>query len=156
MKKLWIVLANSKMTMFYSVSEKDLRFNLVKTLFHPESALKNQDLCSDRPGHYIKGNSQTRGSYADKTEKKEHEIECFSKKICEELERERNTHAYDGLIIIAEPHFYGLIHSNLNHSTKALLKHHLTKDYTHLTAKKLKETLDEVVAHELRLLMLIE
>ncbi len=155
MNKVWIVIANAENATIYSASERNLKFNLIKKLFHSESKLKNKDLVSDRPGHYSKGYSNgMRGSYAEKTDHKLLEIEHFAKEICQTLESGRVVNGYIGLIIIAEPHFYGLLNKFSNQHIKNKIKHHVPKDYTHYSEKKLKTELEADLAHELRLMLI--
>ncbi len=154
MNSIWIVIANASISNIYSITEKNRHFTLVKTLFHSESKLKNSDLVSDSPGHFRKGSNGLRGSYSEADDHKSLEIEGFSKQICTELENGRTSNAYTGLIIIAEPHFYGLIKKNCNHHIQDKIKHHLAKDYTHYSTKKLKAELETLLAHEIRLLLI--
>ncbi len=154
MNKVWIVIANARMSTIYSVSPKNHHFNLVKTLFHAEDQhQKNSDLTSDGPGHYQKGRTSLRGSY-EETNHKELETERFAQHICQELEHGRTTNAYQSLIVIAEPRFYGHINTHAGRHVQPLIKYHLAKDYTHFSTKKLKEELEKLLAHEIRLLMI--
>jgi len=155
MNKVWIVIANAESATIYSASEKNLKFDLIKKLSHSESKLKNKDLVSDRPGHYTKGiNNGIRGSYAEKTDHKLLEIENFAKEICETLEAGRVNNAYIGLVIVAEPHFYGLLNKFSKAHIKNKIKHHVPKDYTYYPEQKLKTALESDLAHELRLMLI--
>ena len=155
MSKVWIVLANAKIATIYSVSERSRHFTLIKTIFHDESALKNSDFITDKPGHYLKNSRELRGSFEKKLNAKDITILRFAKEICDALENGRTApKPYKAIIIVAEPHFYGLINKQANRYIQEKIKHHLPKDYTHFSSKKLKEELEAVLDHELRLIFL--
>lgn len=154
MNKVWIVLANAYNAAIYSASERNLEFGLIKKLLHTESKLKEKDLISDKPGHYIKGHNTIRGSYAETTDHKLLETENFAKEICKELENGRTHNAYKGLIIVAEPHFYGLLKKAANSHIGNKIKYHVAKDYTHYSEQELKLELEASLAHQLRLMLI--
>jgi len=158
MNKIWVVLANARMSTIYSISDKDFHLTLIKTLFHEESTLKNGDFSSDRPGHFLKNTTTgLRGSFEEKNQQKNITIARFARKICDELESGRTAiHSYKAIIIIAEPHFYGLIRTQANRYIQKLIKYHLAKDYTHFSSTKLKKELEDLLAHEVRLFLLEE
>ena len=149
MKKVWIVLANSCGASIYVASEKDRDLNLITRYSHEEGRLKNIDLVSDRPGHFEKGSDTHRGSYASDTDPKHKKIEQFAKELCQELEISRISKAYTSLIIVAEPHFFGLMNKQASHEVKKLLTHHLLKDYSHYSEKELKLHLKTLLKYEI-------
>jgi len=153
MKKIYIVLANSISASFYVVSNKERHFNLVKKLNHPEGLLKESELNSDKAGHYQKGGNERGGSLAEPTSHKELAKEHFAKSICEELEKDRVANAFDNIIIVAEPHFFGLINKEASKQIQKLIRFHLPKDYTHYSEKDLKIQLEEVLQHEINLIL---
>jgi len=154
MKKVWILLANAEKATIYTASERDYHFSLVQKLSHSESRLKSSDLVSDKPGHYQKNESDIRGSFNLAVDHKILEITRFAKEICKVLESGRTSNAYESIIIIAEPRFYGLINKNATKHVRNLIKYHYPKDYTHYSEHKLKEELQSILAHEMRLLLI--
>ncbi len=48
------------------------------------------------------------------------------------------SHDYVNLIIISEPHFYGLINTHTSSHVKNPIKLHHLKDYSHLSEQELK------------------
>jgi len=154
MKHAWVILTNSIMANFYSVSEENFQFDLIKRIFHPESRMKEAELVSDRPGHYKKTLNKIKGSYVEPTSHKDLEVEHFVKEICRELESGRISNAYNGIILVAEPHFYGLINKYSTPHVKKLIKFHISKDYTHYSEKDLKSKLKNLLSHELRLILI--
>ena len=128
-KNVWIIIANSTNAYIYSISNKNYRFNLIKTLHHKESRLKNKDLVSDKPGHYARRCNKSRGIYEAPTNPKSLELIHFSKEICSFLEKGRTSKLYDGLIFVSEPNFYGFIKKSAHKNLVKLIKYYMPKDY---------------------------
>ena len=154
MKRVWILLANAEKATIYTASERDYHFNLVKKLSHAESRLKNSNLVSDAPGRFQKGESEIGSRFEDAVNHKVLEITRFAKEICKTLESGRTSNAYESIIVIAEPRFFGLINKNATKYVRNLIKYHHPKDYTHYSENKLKEELQSILAHEMRLLLI--
>ena len=131
MKNVWVIVANAENANIYSISDKKMQFKLIKRLTHIESKLKKTNLVSDRPGHYAKGyGNKLRGSYSRTTDPKLVEIEHFVHEICQFLEKGRVENLYVGLIIVANPHLYGLIKQFSNRHLVKYIKDHVAKEYT--------------------------
>lgn len=155
MKSIWIIVANAKNAYFYSVYEKNMRFNLIKKLTHIKSQSKKIDLTSDRQGHYAKGyGNKLRGSYTPTNDPKLLEIKHFAKEVCEFLENGRVYNRYVGIIIVADPHFYGLIKQLSNKHVTKYIKYHLGKDYANEESKLVKSKLQNILSQELRLMFI--
>lgn len=153
--KIWILLANATKANIFEISEPHRQFHLLQKLSHETSRLKNIDLKSDKPGHYHKSSDSLKGSYEAKTDPKAIEIQHFAKIISDVLEKERKQTppAYQSLIVIAEPHFYGILNQQFPTHVRHLVKYHLPKDYTHYSEKKLTKALESTLAHEINLLL---
>lgn len=130
----WILVANASEAYLYgsdNIRTKDIQ--LLKELTHPESREKGRDLISDRPGHY-QTDHMTRSAY-EKSDPKEVEAEVFARNLATELKVGLDSHNYEQLVIIASPHFYGLINKHIGFSLDKFT--HIPKDYTKLTEREL-------------------
>jgi protein required for attachment to host cells len=136
----WILVANASQAYLYSTENLHTdELDLVKEFKHPESREKGLKLTSDRPGHY-KTDHQSRSAY-EKSHPKEDEAEVFARELAAMLKEGNNNHEYSELLLVAPPHFYGLLNKNIDFSLDKLL--HIGKDYTHLTARDLIVQLHE-------------
>ena len=144
MKNVWVVVANASRAFFYASSKADPDLQLIKKLYHPEGKLKETELGPDQPGHNQKG------SYEPHTSAKELEKEHFVKQLCEEMEHGRVSNTYTAIIVIAEPHFYGLIHRLAPHQVQKLIQNHFPKDYAHFSEHDLEMTLKDLLADTLK------
>ena len=82
-------------------------------LFHPDSRKKDVDLMSDREGEY----RSTAGGHGNFVEASgitiEYEAKVFALEVAKKLKHENSTHQFDKLILIAEPHFMGLLRQSM-------------------------------------------
>lgn len=130
----WILVANASEAYLYKSANLytgDLQF--VEELKHPESREKGINLTSDRPGHY-QTDHKTRSAY-EKSHPKEDEAESFARELAALLKTGHNNHDYEQLILVAAPHFYGLLNKYINFTIDKCT--HINKDYTKLTEKEL-------------------
>ena len=63
--------------------------------------------------------------------------------MAEDLESARISGNFDELIVIAPPHFHGLLNSHFNGHVSTLISLNIKKDYTKANEKQLLGYLDE-------------
>lgn len=136
----WVLNINSNDCRIYKYSKKPHQLTLLKEIKHPENRLKDTDLTSDKPGHYNTSGS-ARGAFSQPTDPKEIKIDDFSRNIAKELDHDRNTKAYENLIVIAPPHMNGLLFQHINKHVKELVIHNIEKDLIYLNEHELLEFL---------------
>lgn len=138
----WVVVADSNTARIYThnINSHKEPLKLLHTLNHPESKLRDQDLVSDRPGHYKSGGTN-RGAFVSRSDPKELEIEKFAHQIVELLDQGRKQNQFEQLFIFADPRFYGLMGMHMNKHVMEMVSKVVQKDYTHLSEHEL---LDEV------------
>ena len=66
----------------------------------------------------------------------------FAKQIAKELETARHRQQYDGLFIIAEPHFHGLIGKQLNKNVDRMVLKDIQRDYLDYDEEKLQQVVE--------------
>ena len=134
---IWVVIANSNDSRIYHYDKNHSHLTLIKEINHPELKLKTSEIfTSDRPGKY-KSNNSAHGAYSPHMDPKEVEIDKFSREIALELNKGRNAHAYDKLILITPPHMNGLIYKHLNQHVKNLVINNIQKDLQHFNDHEL-------------------
>ena len=140
MKKTWYVIADAATARVYSQTDKHDELHLEKELNHPESRMKGSMLASDRPGHY-QTTGDGHGAYVEKSEPKEFEAERFATEITHYLESGRVQNAFDDLIIVASPHFHGLLNKQMNKHVSNIVSKHIESDLTQAPESQLLELL---------------
>lgn len=123
---VWVVSANTNTCRIYDY-QKPKTLNCIKEIQHPESKLKTSELVTDKPGHYQAGNTG-RGAYSPRTDIKDVEKDKLARAIALEVNAGRNQHAFDELVIIAEPHMNGLLFNHFNKHVKDLVSKNIKKD----------------------------
>ena len=126
----WILVANSSTARIYSQDRQGGALKAVHQFEHPESRSKGSELVSDRPGHY-QGAGDGHGSYVQAMDPKEVESERFARELSGALDDGRNKKEFEKLVIVAPPHFHGLLNKSLDHQVQKLIVGSVEKDYTH-------------------------
>ena len=138
MSTLWVLVANASQAHLYATARLGGALEIVKEFSHPQSREKGLNLVTDRPGQ-----KQTQGAVhggaVEKTDPKEVEAEKFAKELAVELDEGRTSHQFAELVLIAPPHFHGLLNKHCNPQTLNMVSKKLQKDYTHMRAKELSD-----------------
>lgn len=137
---LWTVIASTDHCKIYEFDRKNKELHLIKQLIHPESRKKDQDLVSDKPGHY-KSHNFNRGAFIPDTSPKEVVLEEFARQIANELDLARSQNQYKNLVLISQPKMMGLIQKANNAHVKNLILETINKDNIHFTES---EIIDEL------------
>ncbi|MEK6747722.1 MAG: host attachment protein [Pseudomonadota bacterium] len=135
MTTTWILVANASEARLYNNVKDSQDIEIVKEFSHPASRAKGSELASDRSGAYQSQGAS--GSYAEPSDPKDYEVERFAMELSKELEAGRTANRFVSLILVAAPHFYGLLKTHIGVHLNAMVTAHITKDYTKLSAKDL-------------------
>jgi len=93
---------------------------------HSEAHLANQDLVADAAGK----SRDPHGSLDPATSPKEHEARTFAKLLAKHLKALHNKRHFERLILIAPPHFLGLLRKELHQPLDQLVERTIHKDLT--------------------------
>ena len=140
----WVLLLNSNECRLFSFSKKHPQLDLLKEIHHPENKGKNEEIVSDRPGHYD-ADGTSGGSYAPHTNPKEVKVDQFIQEVCHLLDEGRTHQQFEQLIVIAPPKVHGHLSQHLNKNVEKLITQHIQKD---LVFMKQHELLDFLLSDE--------
>lgn len=132
----WILVAGSTEAKIYSANAINSSWELVKEYIHPEGRDKDIELVADKFGSFPNV-SRGSSSFTEPTDPKEAESERFARILAEELNLGRTNNAYRKLILVAPPHFHGLLNKHCNSHVIELINRRLEKDYTKLKEHEL-------------------
>lgn len=141
MSTTWILVANSSNANLYVNNGPHKGLQLTKQFTHPESREKASELVSDRPGHN-QAHGGGHGSFTPAIDPKQNEAEQFAQQLAHELEQGRATNLYSRLILVASPHFIGILNNQLDDHVRKLVTETIEKDYTQATEKELASHLE--------------
>jgi len=141
MSNTWVLVANAVGAKLYSTDKLGAEMSCVREFDHPESREKGSALASDKPGKVQSG----RGGHGmgDTSSPKDFETERFAKELAQALDDERAANAYQHLVLVATPHFHGLLNSQLNEKTRAMVVTNINKDFTSCSERDLQARLKE-------------
>ena len=141
MSNTWVLVANAVEAKLYSTDALGAEMSHLREFGHPESREKGSALASDKPGKVQSG----RGGHGmgDTTAPKDFEAERFAKELAQALDDGRATNAYQHLVLVAAPHFHGLLNSQLDKKTHAMVVTNINKDYTSCNERDLLTRLKE-------------
>jgi len=141
MPNTWLVVANASQATIYQTEQRPKTLTLVKEFLHPPSREKGEQLASDRPGHFqgeaVGMEGTTHGAFNEPTDPKAYEHERFAVELAKELDAGRTANSFKNLIIVASPHFHGLLNKSMNTHVAGMVGQHIQKDYTSLDEKEL-------------------
>lgn len=142
----WLLVGNASRARLFETQTRPKTLKLLKEFVHPPSREKRGGLASDRPGHYqneVKGmEGTTHGSFNEPIDPKSYEHNRFAMELARELNEGRNHNSYGNLMIVASPHFHGLLNQHMNENVAKMVSNHINKDYTTLDEGKLIEKLN--------------
>jgi protein required for attachment to host cells len=138
----WIVVSNASRARVFSVNGATPAWTLVRELEHPASRAKGSELTPTEPGRMKQSAGQGRPAMEAGTPPKEVEAEHFAQELAHLLDKEYDHQAYSQLLLVAPPHFLGLLRKRLNAKLTKHLLASVDKDLTAIEARDLPERLN--------------
>ena len=138
MTHTWVLVSNAAEARLFLNEGCGKGLQLVHNWAHPDSRKHEGDLVTDSAGRTQQSDALGRRSAIQwKTGPKETEMQHFAAELVERLEAGRMAGAYQHLILVAPPHFLGLLRESLDASTSAMVRATLDKDYSQDVVSKL-------------------
>ncbi|WP_297374171.1 host attachment protein [Acidiferrobacter sp.] len=141
MTHTWVLVSNAAEARLFLNEGCGKGLQLVHNWAHPDSRKHEGDLVTDSAGRTQQSDALGRRSAIQwKTGPKETEMQHFAAELVERLEAGRMAGAYQHLILVAPPHFLGLLRESLDAPTSAMVRATLDKDYS-------QEVIPELAKH---------
>lgn len=145
MQNSWVLVANGSQARIFNLDEPKKNISLVKEFSHPESRMKNDKLSSDRQGHYMsggtQGSTQGSGSFQEATDPKTYELERFAMELTKSLDEGRAANKFEKVVLVASPHFLGLLKQSMSDQLGKAVSHTIQKDYTAINERDMLDQL---------------
>ena len=138
----WVLVANSSEARLFETQKLGTAMNCLREFSHPEGREKGSELVSDRPGHY-QSKGMGHGAFVEPTDPKDVEVDRFASELAKELEKGRTAHAFNKLVVVAAPHFHGLLNTHMNEQTREMISNNIEKDFTAYDERELSQRLKE-------------
>ena len=143
MSKIWIVVADEGIARILSTSKSTEPLVEINSLSSFEAYDREQDLVSDKPGRGSNGAGKGKHAMDEKNTHKEQYAIRFAKQLGDLLEKNQHSKSYMKLIIVAAPHFLGLLRKELNKGVNELVSLEIAKDLTKLDPQAIREHLPQ-------------
>ncbi|HEX5655809.1 MAG TPA: host attachment protein [Polyangiales bacterium] len=146
MSGTWIVVAHRAGARIFETHGRGSGLDYVQELRNEAGRLKDSELDSDRQG--AAGHSSHHGQDSLSREQSPHERAAadFARELSRLLERGRNEHAYDDVVLVAEPGFLGMLREALDAPTASLVRAEIPKNLSKMDMQALTPYLAETVA----------
>jgi protein required for attachment to host cells len=145
---VWILISSSTKANLFSTDSREGDWSLVEEFDHPEGREMSRDIRpSSPPGRMqqSKGPGGRRTALEPHTSVKEAEAERFAKTLAVFLDEATAKHGFDDLVLVAPPHFMGLLHGALGRQTAKHLRATVEKDYVALDVAEMRARLIDSV-----------
>lgn len=142
METTWILVTDrTGAKLFESKEPGKVILRHMRDIPHPEGRLQPRDTEADKPGR-ISDSFGTRHALSPHHDPQERHAQEFARHLAEILNKGRNDHAYQKLILVAEPGFLGDLSGALDKHTSALVEKTIGKDLMHVGENELSQHLN--------------
>lgn len=127
-KRLYILVADNAQARLLKATTPVRELEEIGTFEHEAGRRKDSELYTDRPGGNH-ANSSAYHTYA--REREDPDEERFARKLAEVLGKARHAGKFDGLVLIAAPHFLGTLRRYLGKECQEAVLASVDKDLVH-------------------------
>lgn len=146
----WCLVCDASRAHLFRVGPPAGPFELLSSHDHPGSRAKVGDLVSDAQGRKPVGGSRGDGAGSrpggfhgrpgaePDTDPKEVEAQHFARDLAALLDKGLADHAYEALVLVAPPHFLGLIKATLSDQVAKRVEATIDKDFAALAPREIE------------------
>lgn len=137
MKTVWVLVADEAMSRILLLNTKDKALEPVEEIADPDAHASNAELRRDAFGRRNPGAKQgvspsTVTASAGEEQSQQH-AEVFAAKVASTLQRGLDHQRFNELIVVAPPHFLGLLRKAFDKTLQAAVVRDEPKDFVHFT-----------------------
>lgn len=137
--KTWVVVASAARARIFEVNGRREPLHEVVDLVNPEDRLQAQALKSDKPGRAFDRVGGQRHAMGTAVEPKEQIAIRFAKQVADLLDADRHRGRFEGLCVVAPPHFLGLLRDHMGSSLTRAVRGEVTNDLTQHDVRSVQE-----------------
>ena len=141
MTTTWIITANRSSASLFESDWPGKSMRRIQDIPHIQGRMQNKDIDADKPGRSFDSIGQGRHAMSTEQEPTEHIAQKFALDLAELLKKGRVTHAYDKLVLMAEPKFLGILRAALDANTAALVVQTVNKELLNVKEEDLAKYL---------------
>jgi len=143
---IWILVSDASRAVLYATEKREDDWQVIGSYAHPESRLKNSELTPTEPGHSLKSKGGSRHTVMEPdTSPKVAEMEHFAHQLADVLTAGTRQKSFDSVVLVAPPHFLGLLRNCLSTETEKRVITVVHKDFTFADAREARQRLGDAV-----------
>jgi protein required for attachment to host cells len=123
----WVLVANASKARIFARTAAGRPLKELEDLVHPASRLHARDLTSDRDGRQGASGGRVH-AVQQKTDAKETEAINFARELVAKLESGRDSGKFEALVLVAPPHFLGILRKQIGGPLSAKVVHSIEKN----------------------------
>ena len=138
MATTWIIAADESRARVLQVAGREQRLVEIEDMINPEGRQQDRELQTDaeprfsgRPGGGPASDRETQGAV-------EHSVRVFAREVGRYLDKARNEHRFDELVLVAPPKFLGTLRKELGKEVEKMVADELPKDLSWFSARDLE------------------
>jgi protein required for attachment to host cells len=128
--KTWVVVASAARARLFEVAGRQEPWKEIVDLVNADDRLSRQDFTSDKPGRAINTARGQHHTMEPTIDPKERAAGLFARDLAMRLEAALHEKRYARLIVVAPPHFLGLLRQQMGDALAGAVEHEVTKDLT--------------------------
>lgn len=138
----WILVADESRARLFLAGASDGEIEEVAAMEHPEGRAHGRQLTRDEPDGSHTGVGGVHHGFEPRTPVHEKVASEFARELADLLEAGRVSHAFDQLMLVAEPKFLGMLRATLGDELSKTVVRTLSRNYTHSTPEQIRAMLD--------------
>ena len=143
MADAWVLVADAARARIFSVDSPRAKLHPVEQLVSPEARLHDRDINADRPGRAFDSFGEGRHAMGTNSNPKEQDAKRFAREVADHLEQGRVGNRFDRLVVVAEPHFLGLLRKAIKPPLEQLVTLEINKDLSKANDAEIRKHLPE-------------
>jgi protein required for attachment to host cells len=141
----WILVADACGARVFQTTDSGRTLNFFKRFAHAESRAMEAQLASDRQGSARSSDHLGASTMHPHTARKEIEAINFARLLADHLRASSQRQQFASLVLVAPPHFLGLLREALSPATSRLVLASLAKELVYMNAESIREHLAAAV-----------
>lgn len=128
MSDAWVVVASSTHCRIFAHHKHNAPLEELEDLVHPKGRLPDRELTTDKPGRAFDSTGAGRHGMGQPVSPSEQESVRFAKEVASRIDAARKAHAFDRLLLVADPRFLGYLRQELSPATRQCLAEEIPKN----------------------------
>lgn len=142
----WILVSDAADARIFATFDRGRAIVHIREIQHPRGRLKDSDLMADKPGRiHMRAAPQMVTALSVHTAAVETEARAFAHRLADDLHNAHRRGQFDSLLMVAPPHFLGLLRAELDPILNRAVIGTVHKDLTPMADKEMRQHLQAIL-----------